>query len=229
MFLQVKNINAYYGRAQVLHDISFDIEKGEMVFLIGRNGAGKTTLLRTIAGFISSFDGEIAIEGSDVGDWGLVQTSRYGIRYVYQDKRVFKKITVRDHLEIAAKGYGVPMEDAVHTALRIYPELETFFDTPAEGLSGGQRQLLLIGRALIGNPKLILIDEPTEGLAAVVINKIGSILNELKGETTMLIVEQNLSIVEKLADKVLTIKEGILTHEFSSENIPDKKALEVYL
>jgi len=140
-----------------------------------------------------------------------------GIRYVFQDKRVFSQLTVKENLEIAAYPVKVGISDAIQKVVSIYPKIEKFLNLRAGSLSGGQRQILLIGRALIGDPKLLLIDEPTEGLAAGTINDILNVLSSMKGKVSMLIVEQNLSVVGMLADKVYMMKEGKIVQEVTDK------------
>jgi len=157
--------------------------------------------------------GAVRLEGRDLRGIRPENVARLGVRYVFQDKRVFSKLTVRENLELAAHPSGERMSDVVARMVSIYPAMEKFLDSKAGGLSGGQRQILLIGRALTGNPKILLVDEPTEGLAAGVIDDIFRLLSEMKGRLSMLIVEQNLPVVARLADRVYVMKEGKIFQE----------------
>jgi len=225
--LSVSNIDAAYGHAKVLHDISFQVNSGEMVFIAGRNGAGKTTLLKSIAGFLTPSTGSITFNGDSIMGLKAEKVALSGIRYVFQDKRVFSQLSVKENLEIAAYPVKVSISDAIGKVVSIYPKIEKFLNLRAGSLSGGQRQILLIGRALIGNPKLLLIDEPTEGLAAGTINDILNVLATMKGKVSMLIVEQNLSVVGMLADKVYMMKEGKIVQEITEKSeMNDKIKLE---
>jgi len=209
MLMEIKDLDVFYGKAQAVHSAELHVEQGEMVFLVGRNGAGKTTIMRTIAGFNKSGPGSVIhFNGEPIDKYPPEDIARRGIRYVFQDKRVITKLTVRENIHLAAYPFGESPEEAVATVCNIYPRIEKFLDIKAGGLSGGQRQLLLIGRALIGKPKLLLIDEPTEGLAAGIINDVFQVLSHLKGEVSMLIVEQNLDLVRRLADRIYAMKEG---------------------
>jgi ABC-type branched-subunit amino acid transport system ATPase component len=215
--LSVKNIDASYGHAKVLHAISLEVQSGEMVFIAGRNGAGKTTLLKSIAGFITPSTGSITFDDKSIMGLQAEKIALSGIRYVFQDKRVFSQLSVKENLELAAYPVKVKIADAIQKVVSIYPKIENFLSLRAGSLSGGQRQILLIGRALIGNPKLLLIDEPTEGLAAGTINDILDVLATMKGKVSMLIVEQNLSVVGMLADKVYMMKEGKIVREVTDK------------
>ena len=214
--LTVDAVDVAYGSASVLHQVSLRVDPGEMVFIAGRNGAGKTTLLKTIAGFMPPAAGTVRLEGRDLRGIRPEKVARLGVRYVFQDKRVFSKLTVRENLELAAYPSGERMSDVIARMVSIYPAMEKFLDSKAGGLSGGQRQILLIGRALTGNPKILLVDEPTEGLAAGVIDDIFRLLSEMKGRLSMLIVEQNLPVVARLADRVYVMKEGNIFQELAT-------------
>jgi len=228
--LSVDNVTVAYGPAVVLHDVSLRIGPGEIVFIAGRNGAGKTTLLKTVSGFLKPRQGSIAFQGTEVGGVRPERIARSGLRYVFQDKRVFSQLTVRENIELAAYGAREKLSDAIAKVVSLYPKIRQFLDVPAGGLSGGQRQILLIGRALVGDPKLLLIDEPTEGLAAGTINDILNVLNEMRGRVAMLIVEQNLSVVGMLANRLYIMQEGRIVREVTDpEEIRAKSALEQYL
>lgn len=230
MLLSVDHINVAYGPARVLSDVSMNIDKGERVFVVGRNGAGKTTLLKTITGFLTPTEGTISFDGTKVNAFTPEQMAKLGVRYVYQDKRVFTRLTVRENIQLAAFASKEKLDVAIDRVVQIYPKITKFMDTKAGGLSGGQKQLLLIGRALIGDPKLLLIDEPTEGLAAGIIEEVFKVLEMIKGQVSMIIVEQNLAVVRALADRVYALKEGkIPAHLTDAAEIQDNEVLEQYL
>jgi ABC-type branched-subunit amino acid transport system ATPase component len=229
--LDVIEIDVGYGHAMVLHGVSLTLKKGEMVFVVGRNGAGKTTLLKTISGIMKPAKGSITYEGKDTRGLNAEKLARRGMRFVAQDKKVFSHLTVRDNLQLAAHASGEKIGEAIQKATSIYPDLSRFMDSRAGKLSGGQREILLIGRALVGSPKLLLIDEPTEGLAAIVIEDISRILNQLKAENvSAIIVEQNLSLVKRLADRIYVMKEGKVIKEIAEKSgMEDTSDLENYL
>ena len=228
--LEIKDLDVAYGRASVLHNVSFRIEKGQMGFFIGRNGAGKTTLLKTIMGLLKPQRGSIRFQDHPIAGIPPEQLHGQGLRYVGQEKKVFGNLTVRENIEIAAFGSRESMDRALEKVLALYPKLKDLLDIKAGQLSGGQRQILLVGRALVGDPKLLLIDEPTQGLAAVVIEDIGVILKKLKEQVSAVIVEQNLAIVKYLADRVYILKEGKLAREITEKSeIADTQGMEEYL
>ncbi len=219
MLLSVENLDVRYGPAQVLHGVSLHLNEGELVCVVGRNGAGKTTLLRTIGGFQRPASGAITFQGDRIDGLPLENVALMGIRYVYQDKRVFGELTVRENIELAAYPTGESLDEAISKVLAIHPKMESLLDSKAKGLSGGERQILLIGRALIGNPQLLLVDEPTEGLAAIIIGDIIKILLEMKNRITMVVVEQNLATVARLADRLYVMKEGCVSCEITDGQV----------
>lgn len=228
--LEVKNLDVAYGHAKALHDVSLKIEKGQMAFMIGRNGAGKTTFLKTVIGLLKPLKGSITYQGHEISDRPPEELYMEGIRYVAQEKKVFGNLTVRENIEIAAYTSQEPLDRAIEKVAEIYPKLKDFLNTKAGQLSGGQRQILLVGRALVGNPKFLLIDEPTQGLAAIIIEEIRNILRNLKGSVSAVIVEQNLAMVNRLADRIYVLKEGKLVKEIKDmSKISDTRELEEYL
>lgn len=228
--LEIRDLHVSYGHAQVIHGIDLVLKAGEMVFIVGRNGAGKSTLLKTIAGLIKPVSGEIRFEGRSVVGEPPEKLARTGFRFVAQDKKVFSNLSVRANIALAAHGSGTPMEEAWSKAVQLYPKLDEFRELPAGRLSGGQREILLIGRALIGTPRLLLVDEPTEGLAAIVIEDIFRILNGMRHTLSFIIVEQNLSVVTRLADRIYVMKEGQIIREITHrDELTDTAQLETYL
>ena len=203
----------------MLHGVNLTLNQGEMVFIVGRNGAGKTTLLKTAAGLLKPSDGKITFNGAEIQGISADKLAQRGIRFVAQEKRVFSSLTVRSNIELAAYAVGVEVNKAIEKVLSLYPKLDEFMDRRAGSLSGGQREILLIGRGIVGDPAVLLIDEPTEGLAPVVINDIFRILSYMKEKVSSLIVEQNLSVVCKLADRVYVMKEGKVTQTFTRSDL----------
>jgi ABC-type branched-subunit amino acid transport system ATPase component len=215
MLLSVDGLSVHYGSAQVLHGISLETRPGELVCIVGRNGAGKTTLLKTVAGFLKPSAGTVVFEGRPIAALRPDKVALLGLKYVFQDKRVFGDLTVRENMELAAYPIKADLGEAMERLFSISEKMKRLADSKAKGLSGGERQMLLIGRALTGTPKLLLIDEPTEGLAAKVIDDIARILVEMKGRLSMVVVEQNLAIVSRMADRVYIMNEGHIVHEIT--------------
>ncbi len=228
--LNISMLDVAYGHAKALHDVSLTIEKGQMAFIIGRNGAGKTTLLKSIIGLLKPVKGSILYQGQEVSGLSPEKLTLQGIRYVAQEKKVFGNLTVRENIEIAAHASREPIDRAIERVTGLYPKLGDFLNIKAGQLSGGQRQILLVGRALVGDPKLLLIDEPTQGLAAIVIEEIERILEDLKDRVSALIVEQNLAMVKRLADRVYILKEGKIAKEIVEQaEISDTRKLEEHV
>ena len=228
--LNISMLDVAYGHAKALHDVSLTIEKGQMAFIIGRNGAGKTTLLKSIIGLLKPVKGSILYQGQEVSGLSPEKLTLQGIRYVAQEKKVFGNLTVRENIEIAAHASREPIDRALERVTGLYPKLGDFLNIKAGQLSGGQRQILLVGRALVGDPKLLLIDEPTQGLAAIVIEEIERILEGLKDRVSALIVEQNLAMVKRLADRVYILKDGKIAKEIVEQaEISDTRKLEEHV
>ena len=230
MLLNVENLDVFYGHAKVLHDIMLHVEEGELVCIVGRNGAGKTTLLKTIGGFMAPAGGKIAFRGDNIVGLALEKVALKGIKYVFQDKRVFGELTVKENIELAAYPTHESLPEAIQKVVDIHPKMEKLLNSKAKGLSGGERQILLIGRALIGKPQLLLVDEPTEALAAKIIGEIVDILLKMKAHISMVVVEQNLATVSRLADRIYIMKEGTILREIADKELIRQPALyEEYL
>ncbi len=210
--LRVENVGVFYDTLKVVFDVSLTIEKGQIVFLSGRNGAGKTTLFRTIAGFLKPRSGDIVFKGQSVLPMKPYQVALMGAKYIHQDKQVFSSMTVRENMELG--GYATQDHDW-DRVLAYVPKVKTLLERKAGNLSGGEKQMLLIAMALLGRPDLVLMDEPTEGLAPHVITELTEVFHKLKHETTLFIVEQNLPMVAALADKVYAMKEGHIAAEIT--------------
>ena len=212
--LSVKGLNVSYGEAKVLFDIDMGVNPGQIVACVGRNGAGKTTLLKSIAGFLKPTSGSVTADNTSLIDLKPYDIAKFGIKYIPQDKKVFFDLTVRENLELgsyATKDYNW---DRV---IDYFPKLQQLMDRKAGYLSGGERQMLMIGRAILGSPKVLLIDEPTEGLAPGIVTQLKNIFRELSKKTALVIVEQNLPLVCAISDKVYAIKDGRIVAELVNE------------
>ncbi|MDX9799731.1 MAG: ABC transporter ATP-binding protein [Spirochaetia bacterium] len=224
--LKVDNLNVCYGKLAVLFDVSVNVNAGEVVFLVGRNGAGKTTLFRTIAGFLSPAEGNIEFKGNNINKTGAYKTARSGLKYIHQDKQVFGDLTVKENLELSS--YATKDYDW-EPVLGMFPKLRELIDRKAGNLSGGEKQMLLIAMAMIGKPSLVMLDEPTEGLAPHVIKDLAAIFKKLSKTTTLFIVEQNLPLIAEIADRVYCMKEGKVVNEIISREDIGNLCFEQYL
>jgi ABC-type branched-subunit amino acid transport system ATPase component len=224
--LTVSGISAAYGEAKVLFDIDLDVKRNEIVACVGRNGAGKTTLLKTIAGFLKPLTGTIRSDGVSLGGQKPYDIARLGVKYVPQDKKVFSDLTVRENLELGSYASGDYDWDRV---IVYFPKLRELMDRKAGYLSGGERQMLMIGRALLGRPKLLLIDEPTEGLAPSIVSHLKNVFTDLSKTTALVIVEQNLPLVCAISTRVYAVKEGRVLACFEGKDAITPQACEPYL
>ncbi len=208
--LMVRNLNVAYGESKVLFDVSFDVAPNQIVCCVGRNGAGKTTLLKSVAGFLKPLSGEVTAGGDNLLGHRPYDVARMGIKYVPQDKKVFSDLTVRENLELgsyATKDYNWD------TVFEFFPKLKILLDRKAGFLSGGERQMLMIGRATLGKPRVMLIDEPTEGLAPSIVTHLKQVFGELSKSAALVIVEQNLPLVCSIAHKVYAMRDGRIAAE----------------
>jgi len=224
--LLVKGLNVSYGESKVLFDVDLAVRSNQVVACVGRNGAGKTTLLKSIAGFIKPTSGAIDSGGASLVGRKPYEIAQMGVKYVPQDKKVFSDLTVRENLELgsyATKDYGW---DRVTD---YFPKLKGLMDRRAGNLSGGERQMLMIGRALLGSPKMLLIDEPTEGLAPSIVSQLRAVFAELAKSAALVIVEQNLPLICAISDKVYAVKEGRIVAELAERDAITAEACERYL
>jgi branched-chain amino acid transport system ATP-binding protein len=205
-FLDISHLDAGYGRSQVLFDVNIGIPWRGGVAVLGRNGAGKTTLMKTIVGEIVQSKGALKLDGRDIGGRRTEERIRLGIGYVPQEHAVFGRLSVRDNLAVGALFNRD--ETAVERVLAIFPKLAQRLDQPAGTLSGGERKMLAIGRAMLGDPKLLLLDEPTEGVWIGVIDEITERLRQLAKEIAVVIVEQHLDLALGVADYAYVLDRG---------------------
>ncbi len=208
--LQVRDLDVSYKKLKVLFQVSMEIHSGEVIVVVGRNGAGKTTLFKTITGFVKKEAGSLLYKGSEIGRLKPYEVAMAGVKYIPQDKIVFTDLKVRENLELGSYATGDYDWDEV---LQYFPKLKALLDRKAGHLSGGERQMLLIARALLGKPDLVLMDEPTEGLAPHVITDLAHAFKEISKKTTLGIIEQNLPLAGEIANRVYCMKEGKIINE----------------
>lgn len=224
--LSVDDVNVAYGQLEVVFDVSLNVHPGEVVVLAGRNGAGKTTLFRTIAGFLKPRKGGILLNGENILELQPHEIALKGVKYIHQDKKVFGSLSVKENLQLSSYATKDYNWDEV---LRYFPKLNILMERKAENLSGGEKQMLLMAMALLGEPALVLMDEPTEGLAPSIIDDLGRIFEQLRTRTTLFIVEQNLPLVAKIADRVYSMKEGRIVAETTDKTEIRELKFERYL
>lgn len=204
--LTCKGINTFYGPAHVLFDVDVEVSEGQMVCLIGRNGVGKSTTLKSIMGLAPISSGSIAFQGKDISALPSFMVARSGIGYVPEDRRVFADLTVEENLEVAERG-GTPWTRK--SVYELFPALHEFRTRRGGLLSGGQQQMLTIARTLVGNPKLLLIDEPTEGLSPIVVRSLEDMIRGLKAKgQTMLLAGQDIRFSLSVADFIYVLDRG---------------------
>jgi branched-chain amino acid transport system ATP-binding protein len=221
ILLQLGKVNSFYGKSHILNDASLDIREGEIVALLGRNGAGKSTLLKTLAGLVPATSGTIRFEGRDIAGLPAPDIARAGIGYVPQGRGVFAGMTVRDNLALGRLARPTDGSNGVVWSedhiFATFPRLRDRLHIAADYLSGGEQQMLAVARALSGNVRLLLLDEPFEGLAPAIIEELFTVFDQLRRQLPILIVEHNLDLVLALADRVFALERGSVFHEGPAE------------
>jgi branched-chain amino acid transport system ATP-binding protein len=208
--LEVEGVHTYYGESHVLQGVSLRVDPGEVLAILGRNGMGKTTLIRTIIGFTPPREGRVLYEGIEITRLPPFRMVALGMALVPQGRRVFPSLSVRENLDVARRGEGRWSLEQVYA---LFPRLRDRAGNRANKLSGGEQQMLAIGRALMSNPDLLLMDEPTEGLAPLLVREVGRVITELKRSgLSILLVEQNLALALSVADRVHVLSRGQIVH-----------------
>jgi len=217
--LEVQDIHTYYGESYILQGVSLTLREGQVVAVLGRNGVGKTTLIRSIVGFTPPRRGRILFKEEDITKLPTHQIARRGIGLVPQGRRIFPSLNVKENLTVAERkrdgsGWGL------QKILDLFPRLGERLSHRGNKLSGGEQQMLACGRALVGNPEILLMDEPSEGLAPLLVRELGRILQQLKGGgASILIVEQNLPFALRIADYVYLMSKGKIVYESKPEDL----------
>jgi branched-chain amino acid transport system ATP-binding protein len=224
--LQLIGVHTHYGESHVLHGISFELREGDLLALLGRNGAGKTTLMLTLSGLLQASNGSIVFKGEDLTKSEAEHIAKKGIRLVPQGRRVFTSLSVHENLLVAAQHQHQKNAWNHERVYHLFPELRQHQAQRAGTLSGGEQQMLVIARALMGNPKLLLLDEPTEGLAPLIVQTVVNAIAKLKAEgLTMIMVEQNFTVAQLLADQFVVLNTGQLAYRGSAQDIKLKPEL----
>jgi branched-chain amino acid transport system ATP-binding protein len=210
-FLQVRGLVSGYDRGVVLHGVDLDLDAGAVLGLLGRNGVGKSTLVMTLAGLVSPSAGSVLLDGHELAGQRPDRIARAGVALVPQGRRVWATLTVAEHLALSSRARGGTW--TVDTVLDLLPRLAERRRHYAGQLSGGEQQMLAVARALLTDPRLVLLDEPSEGLAPAVVDKIGEVVTTLRGEgVAVLLVEQDLHLAFAVADEIAVMEKGVLVH-----------------
>jgi branched-chain amino acid transport system ATP-binding protein len=219
--LEVKDIHSYYGKSHILQGVSMTLNEGELVCLLGRNGVGKSTTLKSIMGLVRPSEGSIRFHGQELIGKQPYEVARLGVGYVPEDRRIFRSLSVRENLLMGVKGSKDAAKNGGWTVERVYekfPKLKDRRDNKGGHLSGGEQQMLTVARTLMGNPKLILIDEPTEGLAPLIVKDVLEMLAAVRNSgVTVLMVEQNFKASIKVADRFYIMGKGQMVFEGGTE------------
>jgi branched-chain amino acid transport system ATP-binding protein len=217
--LEVKKLNAWYGASHVLHGVSFSVEPGEIVALVGRNGAGKTTTIRTVMGLMQRASGDVAFDGREIMPLAAHERFRIGLAYVPEERRIVPGLTVRENLRLGllASDSNINERAAIDEIAEIFPRLKERLNQQGSTMSGGEQRMLAIARAMIAKPKMILFDEPSEGIMPVLVEEMGVLFRRLRDSgVTLLLVEQNVEWALRLASRAIVIDQGEIVYESSS-------------
>jgi branched-chain amino acid transport system ATP-binding protein len=225
MMLEVNDLHAYYGKSHILHGVSFSIAEGEVVSLLGRNGVGRSTTAKAIMGEVSPV-GSVRFQGTEIAGLRNHRIARRGLGYVPEDRDVFPTLTVRQNLELGIKNPRKPGKYTVQQMLDMFENLQQRADSPAGVLSGGEKQMLTMCRTLMGEPQLVIIDEPTEGLAPLIVKRIGELIKQIaESGVSILLVEQKLAIAMDISHRVLVMGHGQIVYEGTPEELRENEAV----
>jgi branched-chain amino acid transport system ATP-binding protein len=216
--LELSDVHTYYGQSHILEGVTLGVPEGEVVALLGRNGVGKTTTLRSILQLTPPRSGSITYRGEELTGRDTHEVAERGIGWIPEDRRVFTQLSVEENVRIAVPP-GSPVAPAVDAAFDRFPDLAEFRDRDAGTLSGGQQQMLAIARGLAGDNDTLLVDEPSEGLAPLIVESVADALSQVAQDTTMLLVEQNLPLALDLADRFFILDNGRVVEEGTTDSV----------
>jgi len=231
VILELDSVTAAYDSTPILREVSLSVEAGEIVGVMGKNGVGKTTLLKTVMGLLEPSEGSISYDGTDVTHASADERARAGIGYIPQGRDVFPKLTVEQNIKMGETIRADSDETLYDQIYDYFPVLEERAGQEAGTLSGGQQQMLAIGRALVSNPDLLLLDEPSEGIQPSIVDQISQDMQTINDDlgTTILFVEQNLGVIREMADRCYAMERGTVVDELGPSTIADEDAIAEYL
>jgi len=233
VMLAVENLCAWYGAAQILYDLSFEVRRGEVVAFMGRNGAGKTTTMKTIMGLMARRSGSVRFDGHDISRRKPFEIARLGLGFTPEDRRIFSDLTVLENLDVGrqpprTRHDGTPVPTwTLDKLFALFPNLATMPNRPGGRMSGGEQQMLTVARTLMGNPTLVLLDEPSEGVAPIIVERMASTIVELKQEgLSVLLSEQNVNFAKIVADRVYVLEKGQIRWDGSMAELAGNVAIQ---
>lgn len=237
VLLAVRNLNAWYGGAQILHDVGLSVQRGEVVALMGRNGAGKSTTFKAIMGLLTRRQGQMTFMGRDISGAEPYHVARLGLGYVPEDRRIFTELTVMENLVVGQQsarrwGDGVAAPCwTVDSVFQLFPNLGAMPDRLAGHMSGGEQQMLTVARTLMGNPYLVLLDEPSEGVAPVIVEQMVRMIGVLKAQGVSIVLsEQNMYFAQLVSDRAYVLEKGQVTYHATMDELSrDQEARRLYL
>jgi urea ABC transporter ATP-binding protein UrtE len=229
--LHVRGLHSGYGRIPILTDLSFDVGSGEFVSILGHNGMGKTTLLKALTGRLPTTAGSVSFCGRDVTRQSSTQRARMGVGYVPQGREIFSHLSVLENLQMGSYLNPAKAAVAIEEGLSYFPRLKVYLDRPGGALSGGEQQLLALARCLCGDPKIVLLDEPTEGIQPSIIGEIIETMKVVRKQRplTVLLVEQNLNFVSALSTRILILRKGTIAGEIPSESVQNPADIQEFI
>jgi len=227
--LTLKGLNAWYGHSHVLQGVSLEVNAGEIVTLVGRNGAGKTTTLRTVMGLVTKRSGNVIFDGADMLNEPAFRRYHRGLAYVPEERRIVPGLSVLENLQLGliASSHRHRESEIIERIAQTFPRLKQRLDQPGETLSGGEQQMLAIARAMMAEPKMILLDEPSEGIMPILVDEMFKLFEDMKtAGTTILLVEQNVERALSISDRAYIMDQGLIVHHDSAAKLLADKAIQ---
>ncbi|GEL78109.1 ABC transporter ATP-binding protein [Tenuibacillus multivorans] len=223
--LKLEQINTYIDQFHILQNVNFEVKSGEVTVLLGRNGAGKTTTLRSIMGLNSALSGQIVYKDEDITKLPAYKIAKKGIGYVPEDQGIFYDLTVGENMRVGMRQEDEATKDRMEWVLELFPDLKKFWKKPGGQLSGGQKQMLSIARSYVNDNDLLLIDEPSKGLAPVIVEKVIESIEKMKEKTTVVLVEQNFYMASRLGDSFFILDDGMTVHQGDMKELRENEEL----